>query len=272
MHTGYRPNTAQQKAIDLHVGSRSIAKRMGGMVDHPILRRFLPRVMDQGSTSSCTGHAFAAGIAAALGARSERTGEKWDDFVPSPRAIYAEERGLEMVATGLVGDLLEDAGAMPADGIQAIQRFGVVPMGPPCDGRYSDVSERNVNDPATLGDVEFSTLLLGAHPITSEWEALEYDLIVALSNGAPVSLAVPGGAQSWRTARGNRLRASDFGSEPLDHYVLLYDWVRSPEGEIVWTIRNSWGHSWGHGGDTPVATDFLQQYSGDRYALQVRTV
>lgn len=274
--TGYRPNTDEQRALDEMVGNRTISARMlAAPPAPPRLRALLSPVMDQGFTGSCTGHAFSGATYAAVRAARLYSGGAAMPFVPSQRAIYAEERCVELVTRGRKGDPLEDIGARPADGLLVLQSFGVRPMGHiPLDGRFSDVSEENVNDPPLLGDVESTTLLLGAHPITTRGEQLVRDLKTALApgNDAPVALAVPGGAEAWQSAGAAVLGAEDFSGERLDHYVFLYHWepANLMGGQDVWTLRNSWGEGWGLGGDVRVTTDFLERYTSDRYAMQVR--
>lgn len=275
--TGGRPDPDHVRARNALVGRRALGARMGSVqIARPRLAGVLGRVFNQGQTGSCTGASLAGCIDAALRARWTWSGAPELGFVPSQRGLYAGERMLENAALGRQQDPLLDGGAYPSMGIEVVRTIGVEPMGPlAADGRFSDVTPENVNDKLSLGEIETSmtTLLLGAHPITSSKSSLVTDLQTALApgNDAPIALSVPGGASAWQeAAAGTVLDASDFADDDeLDHCVYLFDW--EPLGsDFIWTIRNSWGDDWGDQGNVKVTTRFLAQHTGDRYALDVR--
>jgi hypothetical protein len=255
---GCKPDPPHVRARNALVGSRPLRARFS-VVEAPRYPVACAGwvLLDQGSTESCTAHALANGVQIA----------QVLDFFPSPRAIYALERMIERAGTK--NGALPDDGAVPSDGIVALQTWGVVPFGSLGDvPGLTDVTPENVSQALNLRDLEAAaqTLLIGAHPLPSEGDALADDIAVALGAGAAVFVAVPGSAPAFQNYTGGLLEAINLHAHAPDHAVLLVGAASAEE----YVLLNSWGPTWGEAGLARVSRRFVEESTVDRYAISVR--
>ncbi len=242
--TGYKPDGADHKRTPFG----QLVRKLGGIdaASLPpsalVLASFLPSVLDQGQTGSCTGHATACAIATEFAARGESLG-----FVPSPAEIYRNGRAIDRadVSTPLVDD-----GAMPNQVYRAIEEFGVCAIGPMAtDGRNSDADPSTINVEPKWGDLEAEALalLVGEYEIVTTGAARVSDVQIALVAQRPITIAIAGGSDAFQSYSGGVLGLLN---APLDHYVTLYGYDTDPiSGQPVFYGRNSWGIGWGESGN-----------------------
>lgn len=247
---GYRPDPDGHQRTPL----RAIAHRLGAVPQSATLEQFAPRVMDQGQTGSCTGHATACAVSTALSAAGTPL-----PFMPSPKGIYTVGRVLGRTSPALN---LTDDGAEPNQVMRGISAFGVGPMGPlASDGRYSDAELATINDEPTLLELELAAryLVIGEYSVfTPE------DVALAIANRIPVTVAVEAGTDAFQHYTGGVLEPMGVA---LDHYVTLIGYTTTTAG-LVFTMRNSWSEDWGMSGNALVSEDAVRQF-GDMVAMKV---
>lgn len=73
----------------------------------------------------------------------------------------------------------------------------------------------------------------------------EKDMITASAANGPLSVCVD--AQSWQFYTGGIMKAAGCGTQ-LDHAVQATGWDITDANNAYWTVRNSWGTSWGEQG------------------------
>lgn len=248
---GYRPDPAGHQRTPL----RAIAHRLGAVPASATLEAYAPRVMDQGQTGSCTGHATACAISTALAAAGTPL-----PFMPSPAGIYTLGRVLGRTSPVLP---LTDDGAEPNQVMRGISGFGVRAMGPlASDGRYSDAEFATINDEPTLLELEADAraILLGEYSVSTP-----EDVALALANKIPVTVAVEADTDAFQNYSGGVLEPM---GTALDHYVTLIGYTTTTAG-LVFTLRNSWSEDWGIRGDAFVSEEAVRQF-GDMVAMKVR--
>lgn len=208
---------------------------------------------DQGDTGSCTGHALAGCIATAF-----RAAGKPLPFVPSPAGIYTMARAVDRYD---VHEPLEDIGAMPNQAVRGVQEWGVRPMHA-LSKRWSDAEAATINREPQLEDIAESlkTLIVGARAIRTTGSARALDTKRALSTGLPIAAAINGGCDAFQGYSSGILTADDLRGQ-RDHYVWLFGYDR--DTYFVW---NSWGVSWGIGGNAVLAASALDLL-GDLYVI-----
>lgn len=228
------------------------------------LRPFIPPVLDQNQTSSCTGGSTAAALYTALGAAG--TPLSW---IPSPGGIYKNGRALDRSpnADGSLPPLL-DEGANANQVMRGCAEWGIRPMrGPTAHGYNYDVEPDNVNDEPTLAELELEALQLaiGEYAVSSSGADRRAELKAALANGHPITFAIAGGSAAFQGYSGGVMHAIH---EPLDHYVWMWGYSTDSNGSIVWDCRNQWGTSWGENGDFRLYDDAVDEL-GDVIVLDV---
>ncbi len=190
--TGYVADGVDHKRTPFGV----FARRMG-IASLPtsalVLASFLPSVLDQGQTGSCTGHATACAIATEFAARGEPLG-----FIPSPAEIYRNGRAIDRAD---VATLLTDDGAQPNQVYRAIEEFGVRAIGPMApDGRNSDADPSTINTEPKWGDLEIesTSLLVGEYEIVTDGAQRIVDVQTALVAQRPITIAIAGGSDAFQ--------------------------------------------------------------------------
>lgn len=264
--TGYVPDPeGHQRTPFARLATRLGAAAPGATPSSASMRPAVPSILDQGPTSSCTGHASAMGWFLALSFMTSHVASNWD-WIPSQSEIYRNGRAIDR--TDLHTPLTDD-GAQPNQVFRAINEFGVRPMrGPTSDGRNSDAELRTINDEPKLGDLEDEALTvpLGEYGIAAVGPQRIQALRQALSSNRPVCVAIAGGSAAFQNYAHGVLPAL---KSPLDHYVLLIGYYTDAAGKTVFECLNSWGVSWGEGGYCWLSEEAAQEL-GDLVVLDAR--
>lgn len=203
--------------------------------DRASLAAFMPRPIDQGQTSACTGHAWAVAIFCALGAIGKALA-----WLPSPTLLYVIGRALGL---GDAKAPLTDDGANPDDVIAGANEIGVCPSR---NGFASDADPKTINDRPTLEEVVESAhhVEVGQHEIKDTGRARVLAICAAIAAGYPVTVALD--ASALDTYKAGDVIAQ-LGSN-VDHEVMIYAFD-TVNGRVRFRFRNSWGEEWGDAGD-----------------------
>lgn len=238
------------------------------------LAAFAPSVMDQGDTSSCTGHACAGAIATTFKAQSHPL-----PFVPSPAGIYTLARSVERstAVSPRTSTLprLSDDGAIPMYVWKGIHDWGVRPIkSPTSDRRYSDAEPRTINAEPTFSDLlaDRHNVVMGEHRIDSTGAQRVQDFCLALDAGYAITFAVFVDTAFENWTGGEPLGLPDT-SDPNGggHYLYAVGYRTDASGKRVLRFRNSWGALWGLSGDGEGNEDFIGATS-DAYVVADRLV
>jgi hypothetical protein len=195
-------------------------------------------VYDQGSEGSCTANAFCAAY---------RITESDKSFNPSRQYVYWKER---LIESGNNPSYITDSGADVEDAVHWVSQNGV------CSEASWPYNPANVDvAPPASCDVEAAAHKLGSLTAiqVGNNDAIKHSII----NGIPVLLAI-GVYQSFEsdvTAKTGivsipKCQNFEDSSDPVDqfmggHEVLIVGYYDKP---ACFTVLNSWGSSWGHGG------------------------
>ncbi|HEY2509830.1 MAG TPA: hypothetical protein VGI39_03210 [Polyangiaceae bacterium] len=211
-----------------------------------------PPVMDQGQTSSCTGHATAQAIYVACAKAGQPL-----SFVPSPEGIYKGAL-CEEQPSGALQDVGCDAGDV---GIW-VQRGGVRPIQAPTpDGRYSDVDPSTIARRPTLLEDEASDKTRVVRVQQIDPRAADFLDQLAHSVGnlqRPLTQAIHAtpGVMRWRA--GDPALSDTSGATPKDgHDVVCLAYRTSPAGQLEFKLRSSWSAQFGDGGSLWVTGGWL---------------
>ena len=259
---GYRPILGQ-----LQTNARGyLAARMAGspLPTGRSLAQFRAPIMDQGPTSSCTGHGTAQGLYTSYNAAG--TPLPW---VPSPLDIYKLPRALARRpdAAGNIPALV-DEGAMPSDVLDGVARYGVGPIqAPTSDGRYSDVEPANVNSEPELLELERDgqTIVTGLHRI----DVSAADFIVQLQRAIALGVAVGIGAfvdvafEDWVPSRGALTNVNLSDPSGGGHWMSCDCYQVLSSGIVVFELVSSWGTAPGEGGVFYVTDTWMRQSVSD---------
>lgn len=216
-----------------------------------------PGILDQGSTSSCEGHAHAGAISvrfAVLGTPIP---------LPSPIGIYTMAR----CVGGRPGAALVDDGTEPSLAIAAIQEWGVASA--ETWGNYP-ADPGTINAAPSLAELEVASdfMLRGGYFLQSSGDQKVRDIMTALAAGYPVVMALPASGAGFNGYASGILGALD---GPVDHanYVVGYE-VKSlgDYSSVVVKCVNSWGMLWGMQGMYKGNRAFVDQLA-DCCALDV---
>ena len=211
--------------------------------------------MDQGQSGTCHAHSAAAAVWTARNALGSPLA-----FVPSPLLIaactYADVQG-----PASKRGPLQDTGADLSDDATALSTWGIAPMGPTVDGRYSDVP----NDPPDNSFPEPDLLQLqvaGADIISGE-----YQIPVDASAPTLCALALDANVPIWLGFEVDdafqALGPGDVALPPVDapddggHAVYLSGYERDGASGFAFRLENSWGSGWADGGAVWVSQAWL---------------
>ena len=234
------------------------------------LERFAPPVFDQGQIGSCGGHGTACGIYTAFA--SAGTPLTW---VPSPCGIYKLARCQDRLAApnGTLAPL-QDSGILPTDLSVVLNKWGIEPMGPEVQDpedpalRWSDCSQANVNTEPNFNELGTcsTTLVVGQSSITGTGKQLLQNIAAAIFAGFPVMCGTPCGDNFEMYAAGPPIAAENLASPDTGgHWVCIIGYRTDNQGNIILRYRNSWGESWGLGGDYEASPALVQQ--GDDFTV-----
>jgi hypothetical protein len=206
---GYKPDPAgHQKTPFIHLARRRGMTALGSTPAHASLEALAPAVFDQGPTGSCTGHAVACAIKAALGSALS--------WVPSPGGIYRLGRCVDRVS---LSEKLTDDGAAPNAVVRGAREWGIHPMVALAD-RYSDADPATINAEPTLFELEVdaTALVLNPYAILSTGAQRVAELRVALSSGFPATIAIEADGDAFQGYEDGVLESL---GRDLDHYVAV---------------------------------------------------
>ena len=209
------------------------------------LRRFLPTVYDQGELGSCTANALAGAVQFDL--------PKLD---PSRLFIYYNERVLE-------NDIPDDAGASLSDGVKTLTHYGVCPE---TDWPY-DIS-KFATKPPPIAYTHAS--LHHAHKAFNVNNDL-HSMKSCLCSGFPfvVGISIYSSFEDEEVAKTGVVQMPDQTTEEClgGHAVLV---VGYDDQTQRFSVRNSWGTSWGNDGyfTLPYAYLLDSSLSSDLWVIQ----
>ena len=235
-----------------------------------------PGILDQHDTSSCEGHAHASGITLRLALAGTSLPE-----VVSPVGLYLGALLVDRApnADGTLPDLL-DQGTMPSSVLSALAIWGS--CGASAWGQYPASSQTLYQDPSNPNSpliaptpeklyAESGYRAGGAYFVQTVGLQKVLDILGALASGRPVSDAIPASGQDFQGYTGGVLSAT---SGEIDHANLIvdYEWTGTPEEFTAWQGGapgldqhlighgvNSWGASWGEGGQYRFDRSFFDQ-------------
>lgn len=204
-----------------HVG-RATAPRAVDALPLAVELAPLPEVYDQGAVGSCTAQALAAAVelvAVRCGYAPER---------PSRRELYWRERSME-------GSLLEDAGAILADGVAAL-RTGWVP-----EQHWPHLTawDRSWIARPPTPDPRRAPRVVNAEALSIDLDTIAWE--IACGHPVVVGLRI---TEAWQSLEGDTLPEPE-GPSIGGHALCLVGFDRPMR---AWRVRNSWGPAWGDGG------------------------
>jgi len=206
---------------------------------HTLVTRRNGKILISGN---CTAHAL-AGCVEILQAH-----QGLPTIRPDRMALYYRERAME-------GTIMEDAGALLADGVTALRR-GYEP-----ELQYiMSWTQDWVNRPADLP--HDAPRLVNSDPLIID----PGQVMFALAAGFPVAIGVQI-SDAWDAVPGGTL---PLPGAPIvgGHAVTLVGYKRSGM-KVMFRLRNSWGESWGDGGYAWMPSEYLSVgICGEAYALR----
>jgi hypothetical protein len=228
---GYRPDP--NDARDLKFSAR--AKASGTLptaVDHSTS---VLGILDQGATSSCVGHAWAAAIRLGLTLDGEAA-----PALPSPLAVYYWARAE-------TGDQNADDGTFIRSAAKALQRFGF----PPFSEWPTDAALVNSGPPHRVYKAAYDRKGMRGYQriVMGDLDGIRR----ALWGGSPVVFGMTV-RESFLDHTGDGLIDIDSGPIAGGHALCIvgYEGAR-------FRIQNSWGTSWGAHGFAWVSAERMKQ-------------
>ena len=205
---------------------------IGDLPNSVDLRSGMPPVWDQGEIGSCTAHALAAAYA------FDQAKEHQTVFDPSRLFLYWLERREE-------GTISNDAGAMIADGVNALRSTGICKsdLWPYLEDQFAETPNQNAFLNATLHKaIDAGGVCQTANSIRA-----------ALAQGYPVAcgINVYTDFEDDHTAHTGAvtLPSPSQRADPNEclggHAILLCGYEHSQQ---MFLFRNSWGQDWGISG------------------------
>jgi hypothetical protein len=241
------------------------------------LEPFEPEIMDQGGTSSCTGHATSAGIATTVLAQAARNVPiEGIPLPPSPDGLYRIGRCEERLLAGDNGPLL-DVGTIPSAVMRGMSEVGVRPMGSRVFGRNSDVDPATVNNEPTAEelDADAKGLVVGEYEIDPTADDFIALLRATLTKGFSICVAIfadtkgPRSVENWDPATGPLGAPDRNDPDGGGHYILITSYRTAADGSTIFRGMNSWGEEWGLAGHWEGNEDFARGMT-DIVAMNVR--
>lgn len=224
------------------------------------LSAFLPPRFDQGQTSTCHAHSSATALACALAYAGRPLG-----FVPSPLAIasltYADVRAAAH-PSGKLPPLADD-GAELQDDATAMARWGVEPIGPGVQGRYSDVPNDTgygFPEPTKSEIQRGASHLIGGEYAVAIDDALPETIAACLDVGVPVWIGGTVGA-AYETASASSVQDPTPSSDKTagGHAQVIAGYrVVTGTGEIQGLVVGSWGTGWALNGTVWVSSPWMR--------------
>jgi len=246
---GWKPDLPDPRDLT-YSGPLHIQQELPPSVD---LRSKCPPVYDQGQLGSCTANAIAAAIEFDL----IKQGKK--DFVPSRLFIYYNERVME-------GTVSADAGGHLRDGIKSVAQIGACPekdwpynikqfaKKPPQKPAFADAGACKAASYQSIAQntLQMKTCLASGFPFVFGFVC--YDSFESEQVAKTGVLNMP--AQGEGQVGGHAVTAVGYN-----------------EKQQRFTIRNSWGDTWGQKGYFTIPYSYLvdPSYSSDFWTIRAVT-
>jgi C1A family cysteine protease len=212
------------------------------------LRSKCPPVYDQGQLGSCTANAIAGAY------EFDQLEERQPDFMPSRLFIYFNERVME-------GTVDIDAGAMIRDGIKSVAKLGVCTED---DWPYDIAAFRDKPGPGCYKDALKHQAIV-YRSIPQQLNQLQ----ACLATGIPFvfGFSVYESFESDEVARTGVVNMPGPGEKQVGGHAVVA--VGYDNAAQRFTVRNSWGRSWGQKGyyTMPFAYVTNPQLSMDFWAI-----
>lgn len=228
---GYRPDPAD-KRDHVFAAPRKASGSLPERVDHSTS---VFTIFDQGATSSCVGHAWAAALALGMVLDGDPA-----PMLPSPLAIYYWARSE-------TGDQDLDEGTYIRSAAKAVQKFGF----PPFSEWPTEAARVNEGVPHRVYRAAFDRRGMRGYRriLMGDLEGIRR----ALWAGSPVVFGMTVG-ESFLDHTGAGLIDVDSGPVAGGHAMAIvgYDGDR-------FRIQNSWGTDWGDGGFAWVSSNRMKQ-------------
>jgi hypothetical protein len=232
------------------------------------VKRFCPPPYDQGSEGSCTANAFCG----AYRTICNRLGNSDRGFLPSRQYFYYHERMLENAGTDpsqlgdTGGDVADGADWVAEHGICSEQTWPYIPPSTDASGN-EDLSTSNLDTPPAGAESEAAahrirsvgTIAASGDPVPAIEAAISQGVPVLLAVGVYASFESPDVARHGMVPTPNPVNYGD-PQDPQDafmggHEMLI---VGYSHREQLFTVLNSWGDSWGHGGFCYLRYDYIR--------------
>ncbi len=222
------------------------------------LSQFSPAVMDQTRFSGCEGTSSSGAIYTTLGKAGAPL-----PWVPSQSGIYGLARAIDRGDPSIP---LDDSGTQTNAVERAISEFGIRPMGFAPTGTNCDFDDATINAEPLLSDLEQDalTLLIGTYQINSLGLEKVNDVKLALASGFAVRVdtEVDQRFEDWSPSQ-QPYGVPDYANGLGGHALYLTGYFGN-----LFVVRNSWGVTYGKGGDLLVNSAFIEQC--DAYVWSVR--
>jgi C1A family cysteine protease len=213
------------------------------------LRSQCPPVYDQGQLGSCT----ANGIAAVI--EFDQQKQDLQAFIPSRLFIYYNERAME-------GTISQDSGAQIRDGIKSVAMLGAPP------------ESLWPYDPAKFADTPPASVFAAAkQDLVTSYSKVAQNLVQmqgCLAEGYPfvLGITVYEGFESPAVARTGVVPMPSSGESVVGGHCVVA--VGYDDETRTFTIRNSWGDTWGKAGYCTMPYEYLlsPQYSSDFWTIR----
>jgi len=191
------------------------------------LRKWVPQVLSQGATSSCTAHAFAG----AIGVLESQANIP---YLPVSRLfIYYNARKY-------ASDRIKDSGSSIRYAAKGMAKFGVP------DEKYWPFSMLKINSQPTWNPQRYAWHRRGGeyYVIPDLGAGRVMKIKLALLEGYPVVFGTPIG-ETFKSRKGSYLIDKPRSGEEIvgGHALLIIGYVENSEG-LSFEILNSWGDSW----------------------------
>jgi C1A family cysteine protease len=245
-HYGWRPDLPDHRD-HLYSAPQEHLKALPSSVD---LRPGCPSVYDQLSLGSCTANAIAAAI------EFDRLKQKLPDFTPSRLFIYWNERAME-------GTINSDAGAMIRDGIKSMAKLGACPES---EWPY-DIDKFMIRPPAEC----YQNALLDRAVSYQRVARVLNQMKGCLASGYPFvfGFTVYQSFESDQVAQTGIVPMPSRNEQVLGGHAVLA--IGYDDSQQRFTVRNSWGLSWGMQGYFTMPYEYLMNkgLSSDFWTIRV---
>lgn len=223
------------------------------------LRADMPPIVNQGSIGSCTANALAGNLGFLQQLELKKKGKQVHEY-NSKRFVPASRLFMYYNARALIGMQNQDSGAYLRDGIKALNQVGV------CREDLWKYTQRNLYKKPTKGP-----LTEAAKYKISQYMRLSvlFQMEQCLAEGFPFVFGFSVMESFYNVGANGLVPLPKKGERVLGGHAVLcvgYDSVVN-----LFTIRNSWGSSWGDKGHCYMPFEYLNnsQLASDFWTIRV---